>query len=29
MTFGYIAGRHAAGASSYEHVVPVRLNDGN
>ena len=26
MTFGYIAGRHAAG---YENVTPVPLNDGN
>jgi succinate dehydrogenase/fumarate reductase flavoprotein subunit len=29
MTFGYIAGRHAAGVSSYENVTPVPLNDGN
>jgi succinate dehydrogenase/fumarate reductase flavoprotein subunit len=27
MTFGYIAGRHAA-AEDYENVVPVALNDG-
>jgi succinate dehydrogenase/fumarate reductase flavoprotein subunit len=29
MTFGYIAGRHAAGVTAYENVVPVPLNDGN
>jgi predicted oxidoreductase len=29
MTFGYIAGRHVAGVSSYENVAPVPLNDGN
>ena len=29
MTFGYIAARHAAGATAYENVVPVPLNDGN
>ena len=29
MTFGYIAGRHAAGVTEYENVVPVPLNDGN
>jgi succinate dehydrogenase/fumarate reductase flavoprotein subunit len=29
MTFGYIAGRHAAGVGEYENVVPVPLNDGN
>jgi len=29
MTFGYIAARHAAHATSYENVVPVPLNDGN
>ena len=29
MTFGYIAARHAAGATSYENVVPIPLNDGN
>jgi hypothetical protein len=28
MTFGYLAGRHAAGASDYENVVPTTLNDG-
>jgi succinate dehydrogenase/fumarate reductase flavoprotein subunit len=28
MTFGYIAGRHAAAAEDYENVVPVALNDG-
>jgi len=26
MTFGYIAGRHAAGATTYESAVPVRDN---
>jgi succinate dehydrogenase/fumarate reductase flavoprotein subunit len=29
MTFGYIAGRHAAGVAGYENVTPVPLNDGN
>ena len=29
MTFGYIAGRHAAGVTEYENVVPVPSNDGN
>jgi succinate dehydrogenase/fumarate reductase flavoprotein subunit len=29
MTFGYIAGRHAAGVAGYENVVPLPLNDGN
>jgi succinate dehydrogenase/fumarate reductase flavoprotein subunit len=29
MTFGYIAGRHIAGVTEYENVVPVPLNDGN
>ena len=29
MTFGYIAGRHAAGVTEYENVVPLPLNDGN
>jgi hypothetical protein len=29
MTFGYIAGRHAADVQDYENVVPVPLNDGN
>jgi succinate dehydrogenase/fumarate reductase flavoprotein subunit len=29
MTFGYIAGRHAAGVHEYENVIPVPLNDGN
>jgi succinate dehydrogenase/fumarate reductase flavoprotein subunit len=29
MTFGYIAGRHAAGVAGYENVVPRPLNDGN
>jgi hypothetical protein len=31
MTFGYIAGRHAAGVYDYdyENVVPLPLNDGN
>src|SRR5215207_818877 len=29
MTFSYIAARHAAGATAYENVVPVPLNDGN
>jgi succinate dehydrogenase/fumarate reductase flavoprotein subunit len=29
MTFGYIAGRHAAGVGEYENVVPLPLNDGN
>jgi succinate dehydrogenase/fumarate reductase flavoprotein subunit len=28
MTFGYIAGRHAASVTEYENVVPVPLNDG-
>ena len=28
LTFGYIAGRHAAGATDYENVVPVPHNDG-
>jgi succinate dehydrogenase/fumarate reductase flavoprotein subunit len=28
MTFGYIAGRHAAGATEYENVTPVAHNDG-
>jgi hypothetical protein len=28
MTFGYIAGRHAAGATNYENVTPVAHNDG-
>jgi succinate dehydrogenase/fumarate reductase flavoprotein subunit len=28
MTFGYIAGRHAAGATDYENVTPVAHNDG-
>ncbi len=28
MTFGYIAGRHAAGVRDYENVVPVPGNDG-
>ena len=29
MTFGYIAGRHAAGVAEYENVTPAPLNDGN
>ena len=29
MTFGYIAGRHAAGVAEYEDVTPAPLNDGN
>ena len=29
MTFGYIAGRHAARVSYYENVTSVPLNDGN
>jgi succinate dehydrogenase/fumarate reductase flavoprotein subunit len=29
MTFGYIAGRHLAGVTDYENVVPVPLGDGN
>jgi succinate dehydrogenase/fumarate reductase flavoprotein subunit len=29
MTFGYVAARHAAGATSYENVVPTPPNDGN
>jgi succinate dehydrogenase/fumarate reductase flavoprotein subunit len=29
MTFGYIAGRHVAGVTEYENVVPVPMNDGN
>jgi succinate dehydrogenase/fumarate reductase flavoprotein subunit len=29
MTFGYIAGRHAAGVQDYENVIPLPLNDGN
>ncbi|MET0765850.1 MAG: FAD-dependent oxidoreductase [Blastococcus sp.] len=29
MTFGYIAGRHAAGVTDYENVVPVPVNDGH
>ena len=28
MTFGYLAGRHAAGATEYEDVTPVTHNDG-
>ena len=28
MTFGYIAGRHAAGATEYENVAPDPRNDG-
>jgi succinate dehydrogenase/fumarate reductase flavoprotein subunit len=28
MTFGYVAGRHAAGAQDYENVPPVARNDG-
>ncbi len=28
MTFGYIAGRHAAGVRDYENLVPVPGNDG-
>ncbi|WP_214370555.1 FAD-binding protein [Pseudonocardia sp. H11422] len=28
MTFGYIAGRHVAGATEYENVVPVARGDG-
>jgi succinate dehydrogenase/fumarate reductase flavoprotein subunit len=28
MTFGYLAGRHAAGATEYEYVVPSPQNDG-
>ena len=28
MTFGYIAGRHAAGATRYENLVPELHNDG-
>jgi len=28
MTFGYIAGRHAAGATEYENLAPVPHNDG-
>jgi succinate dehydrogenase/fumarate reductase flavoprotein subunit len=28
MTFGYIAGRHAAGATDYENVTAVAHNDG-
>ena len=29
MTFGYIAGRHAAGVTEYENLTPIPLNDGN
>ena len=29
MTFGYIAGRHAAGVGEYENVTPMPMNDGN
>jgi hypothetical protein len=29
MTFGYIAGRHAAGVAEYEDVIPPPPNDGN
>ncbi len=28
MTFGYVAGRHAAAATDYENVVPAPRNDG-
>ena len=28
MTFGYIAGRHVAGAHRYENLVPDLHNDG-
>ena len=28
MTFGYIAGRHAAGVTEYENVLPQLINDG-
>jgi succinate dehydrogenase/fumarate reductase flavoprotein subunit len=28
MTFGYIAGRHAARVSAYENVLPAPRNDG-
>jgi len=28
MTFGYIAGRHVAGATRYENLVPELHNDG-
>jgi hypothetical protein len=28
LTFGYIAGRHCAGATEYENRVPVPQNDG-
>jgi len=28
MTFGYLAGRDAAGASGYENLVPAARNDG-
>jgi succinate dehydrogenase/fumarate reductase flavoprotein subunit len=28
LTFGYIAGRHAAGATEYENIVPTASNDG-
>jgi hypothetical protein len=27
LTFGYIAGRHCAGATEYENGVPVPQND--
>jgi succinate dehydrogenase/fumarate reductase flavoprotein subunit len=29
MTFGYIAARHAAGATGFEDRTPVPLNDRN
>ncbi|HEV7932959.1 MAG TPA: FAD-dependent oxidoreductase [Actinomadura sp.] len=29
MTFGYVAGRHAAGATAYANASPTPLNDGN
>jgi hypothetical protein len=28
MTFGYIAGRQAAGVTEYENVLPELINDG-
>jgi succinate dehydrogenase/fumarate reductase flavoprotein subunit len=28
MTFGYLAGRHAANATDYENIAPAVHNDG-
>jgi hypothetical protein len=28
LTFGYIAGRHPAGATEYENIVPSASNNG-